>query len=614
MDGVLQGPVHPHLPRRGALGRGRRRLSAALRPAVDDDRLVDDSPVMGIGDVFTHFWPALRPFRGWLALGLALLVVAPLIAVAEILLFQRLVDDVLVPADFTLLPVIAALYVGLNIVSAIVSGVDDYLSTWVSQRFLVALRTDTFRHVLSLPLHVLEQRRLGDVLSRLTSDISSVEAFMVRHLTNGLGAVLRLVFFVAALFWLQWELAAASMVVVPLFWFVSTRFARFVKDLSRERARRGGSLGSVAEEAISATPLVLAYNREEQAVAAFHRQTRGIADAELAASRVRSVFLPVVDLAELIGILCVIALGTLALATDRLSLGGLLAFLTLMTQCYRPIRELSNLLPSLFSATAGAERVIDLLRESPVAERPGAYDLDDARGVVTFDRVSVRYPGADRDALRHVSFVAEPGEVVVVVGASGAGKSTLARLLTRQVQPSAGRVCLDGHDLGELTLRSTREAVSVVLQEMLLLDTSVRANVAYADPDATLEQVQDATRRADADGFVTSLPDGYETRVGQRGRSLSGGQRQRLSLARALLRDSPVLVLDEPTTGLDPDSARRVLAPLREAARDRTIVLITHDPVAVEFADQVVRLDGGAVVGLDRGAAAPALDLPVGSR
>jgi len=571
-------------------------MVASLRPGADSSGLVDDAPGMSLTEVFTQFWPVLRPLRGWMLLGLGFLAVASLIEIFEILLFQRLVDDVLVPGDFSPLVWIALTYVGLNLLSAVVSGADDILSTWVSQRFLVGLRTDTFQHILSLPLNVHEHHRLGDVLSRLTADIDAVEQFMIDHLSSGLASVIRLVFFVSALFFLQWELALASMIVVPLFWFVSTRFARFVKDVSRERARRGGSLGAVAEEAIATSSLVQAYNREDEAVAAFHRQNQGIANAELAASRVRSVFLPVVDLAELVGVLCVITLGTWALATDRLTLGGLLAFLTLLTQCYRPIRELSDLLPSLFGATASIERVVELLRQTPVAERPDAHELVDPKGILQLDKVSVRYPDAHRDALRQVSFGARPGEVVAVVGPSGAGKSTVARLLTRQVEPTAGSVHLDGHDVRDLTTRSTREAVCVVLQETMLLDTSVRDNIAYARPGATISEVEEAAVAADADAFIRALPNGYQTRVGQRGRSLSGGQRQRISLARALLRGSPVLVLDEPTTGLDPATARRVLAPLRTAASNHTVLLITHDPVALEFADYVVRLEDGAVV------------------
>jgi ATP-binding cassette subfamily B protein len=604
--GPSTGSARPRRPR--PVARLWRRLIASLRPGEDDARLVEDAPGMSLRAVVARFWPYVRPLRWWILLSLGLLALESLIAIVEILLFERLVDDVLVPATFEPLLWIALAYVGLNLASAVVSGADDILSTWVAQRFLVRLRTDTFRHVLHLPLDVHEKRRLGDLLSRLTSDVGQVERFMLGDLTAGVSSVVRLVFLLGALFWLQWQLTLASLIVVPIFWFVATRFARFVRDLSRERARRGGSLGAVAEEAIGTSALVQAYNREGDAVDAFHRQNRGIADAQMAASRVRSIFLPVVDLAELLGLLSVVLLGTWALATDRLTLGGLLAFLTLMTQCYRPIRELADLLPSMYSATAGIERVVELLDEQHVQQRPDARPLTDPRGRIRLDEVSVRYPGAPRDALRRVSLSADPGEIVAVVGSSGAGKSTVARLLTRQVEPTGGSLLLDDHDVRDLTVASVRDAVCVVLQETLLLDASVHDNIAFARPGATDVEVVEAAVAADADGFIRRLPQGYGTSIGQRGRSLSGGQRQRLALARAFLRRSPILVLDEPTTGLDPETARRVLDPLRSAAADRTVLLITHDPVALDYADRVVRLVDGEVVGDPADLSGPAVD------
>ena len=400
------------------------RLLASLRPALDDSHLVDQAPPMTISEVARRFWPDVRPLRWWLLLLIALLGAAPLITVLEVLLFQRLVDDVLVPATLEPLIWIAALYVGLNLLSAVVSGCDDYLSTWVSQRFLVKLRTQVFSHVLAHPGHVHDRKRLGDTMSRLTSDTAAVESFMIGNLATGTGAVLRLVVYGAALFWLQWQLALVAMVAAPLLWWVATHFSRLVKDVSRERRRRAGSLSAVTEERLSNAALVQTYNRQDDAVRDYHRQNLAIAAAELVGARIRAVFLPMADLAELVGTLAVIAGGTWALATDRLTLGGLMAFLALMVQCYSPLRTLGNLLPALYSATAGVERMVELLDEELPRDAPGARDLAHVRGEVTLSGVTVRYPGASRDALHGASLHVAAGELVALVGPSGAGKST----------------------------------------------------------------------------------------------------------------------------------------------------------------------------------------------
>ncbi|WP_160878389.1 ABC transporter transmembrane domain-containing protein [Nocardioides flavescens] len=566
-------------------------LLASLRPPADPAPLVEAAKPMTVVDVVRRYWPDLRPLRWWLVALVALLAATPVVSVLEVVLFQRLVDDVLVPADLAPLVWIGLLYVGLNLLSAVLSGLDDLLSTWVSQRFLVRLRTQVFAHVLDHPGHVHDRTRLGDTMSRLTSDTAAVESFMIGQSATGAGALLRLGVYATALFWLQWQLALVAMVVAPMLWWIARHFSRLVKDVSRERRRRAGSLSAVTEERLSNAALVQTCNRQSDAVRDYHQQNLAIAAAELVGARIRAVFLPLADLAELVGTLAVIAGGTWALATDRLTLGGLMAFLALMVQCYSPLRTLGNLIPALHSATAGVERITELLDEELPRDASGARDLTLVRGSVELDGVRVRYPGAARDALVGTSLSIAAGELVALVGPSGAGKSTIARLLTRHVEPYAGAVRLDGHDLRDLTAHSVREAVTLVPQEIALMDATVAENIAFARPGASRLAVEEAARQADADAFVRALPAAYDTRVGQRGRTLSGGQRQRIALARALLRDAPVLFLDEPTSGLDAETSRRLLATLARHRGGRTVVIATHDPVVLEHVDRVVRLE-----------------------
>ena len=569
----------------------RRQLMSRLRPAPDERPLIDETPAMTIRQGVRRFWPDLRPVRWWLVLLLVLLCAAPLISVLQALLLMRLVDDVLVPATLQPLLLIAAVYVGLTLLSAVLSGIDDYLSTWISQKFLVALRTKVFSHALAHPGLVQDRDRLGATMSRLTADTAAVESFMIGRAASGTRALLRLAIYTGALFYLQWQLALVSMVAAPLLWWMSTRFSRLVRDVSRERRRRAGSLSAVTEEQLSNAALVQTYNRQPDAIADYHQQNLAIASAELVGTRIRSAFLPLSALAELVAPLTVIAGGTWALATDRLTLGGLMAFLALLAQCYSPLRSLGNLLPSLHCATGGVERMVELLDEELPQDAPGARDLVDVKGGVELSGVRVRYPGADRDALHSATLRVDPGEMVALVGPSGAGKSTVARLLTKHVEATEGAVRIDGQELRDLTAYSVREALTLVPQETELMDATIADNIEFGRPGAGRAAVEEAACRADADDFVRALAFGYDTRVGHRGRSLSGGQRQRIAVARALLRDAPVLFLDEPTAGLDAGTSRRLLDALARHRAGRTVIVATRDPVVLEYVDRVIHLE-----------------------
>jgi ABC-type multidrug transport system fused ATPase/permease subunit len=310
----------------------------------------------------------------------------------------------------------------------------------------------------------------------------------------------------------------------------------------------------------------------------------------------KALFTPLVDLIQLAGVLTVLGVGTWELSQGRLSLGGLLAFLAYLSQLYSPIRGLSRLTNTIYAASAAAERIIEFLdQRSSVTEKVDATPLPHALGVVEFEEVSFRYPEMDLKALSSVSLRATPGETLALVGPSGAGKSTIAKLLLRFYDPSEGQILLDGHDLRNLQLHSLRKNVAVLLQETLVFDGTIRENIAYGRPGATEEEIVSAAKAADAHGFIASLPEGYETLVGQKGRRLSGGQRQRLAIARAMIRDAAILILDEPTTGLDVESGQRILEPLRRLMSGRTTIVISHNLMTVREATSIVVLEDGRI-------------------
>ncbi|MEX1140917.1 MAG: ABC transporter ATP-binding protein [Thermoleophilaceae bacterium] len=574
----------------------RERIRLLLVPSGDGS-LVGEAPPVAIREIFRRFWPAARPYRRWIPLGLAFIAAGAALETAEIWLFKLVVDDVLVPGDLGPLLSIGLLYLALAVSNALVSFGDDYLATWLAERFLQRLRRRVFSHVQRLSLDVLDRRRLGDVTARLTADVQAIESFVVSGVADGLSAVLRIVFFSGALFYLQWQLALVALIVTPLFLVAARRFARLIKHASREKRRRSGSLSAAAQESLGNQALVQASNREQAELERFERENEGIIQAELAATRIRGLFSPVVDLIELAGVMLVLVLGTVAVADGSLTLGGLLVFIAYLTQLYGPMRDLSSLSNTIFKAAAGAERVIELLDERPrIVDKPDAVRLERARGAVELQAVSFTYPGAGRRALADVSLRAEPGETLALVGASGAGKSTIAKLLPRFYDPDGGAVRLDGHDLRDLEVASLRQNVAILLQETLVLHGTVRENISYARHGASDEEIRRAAVAAGADEFVRALPEGYDTDLGERGRRLSGGQRQRVAIARALVANAPVLILDEPSTGLDAEARAALVDPLRRLMAGRTTIVISHDLLTVRDADRIVVLDDGHVV------------------
>jgi ABC-type multidrug transport system fused ATPase/permease subunit len=562
--------------------------------------LADASPRVRIRTIFARFWPDTKPFRRRFGVSLLLVGIAPALSAAELWLFKILVDQVVVPHDFGPFPLLAGGYVVLAVIHSAVSFTDQYLSVWVGERFVLTLRNRLFAHLHRLSLGFFDRHQLGDVLSRLTGDIGAIEDLVLSGVAQALSYLLQLVWFTGALFILDWRLAIAALIAAPGFLLAARFFSRRIKDASREKRRRAGALTSVAEESFTNTALVRAYHRGREENARFATQNLATFTAQMIATRLQALFRPLTDLLEVVGVLLVVGLAVWELAAGHITIGGVLAFVAYLTQMYGPIQGFGQLTNSLYAASASAERVIEILDLDPTVTdppRPRPLPRPRARGTVRFHNVSFGYPATSAPVLRDINFTAEPGQKIAVVGASGAGKSTLMRLLLRFYDPDTGAITLDGIDLTELALADLYANVATVLQETLVFDASIADNIRLGRPDATDAQVVAAAEAADAHHFITALPDGYQTRVGQHGRLLSGGQRQRLAIARAMIRDAPLLLLDEPTTGLDAEASRRILEPLRRVMSGRTTIIISHNLLTVTDADHILFLQHGRVTG-----------------
>ncbi|MER6184614.1 ABC transporter ATP-binding protein [Streptomyces sp. NPDC001652] len=550
-----------------------------------------------VREAFRRFWPLTRGDRRWLVAIVGCVVVSALAETASILLFAELTDTALKAGSLAAFWGPAGAWLAVAALGALVGYLGNSLAAWTAERFVLRLRAKVFRHVQDLPPHFFQKHRQGDLVERLTGDVEAIEQMVVSGVVGTVAAAFSAVFYSAAALYLRWDLALVTFVLAPLFLLAARRFAGRIKSASQDERTADGAITSVVEESLGNVVLTQAYNRRADEEKRLDREARAWMEASVRGARLSEMYEQFVEVVETVCVLAVIGLGVWEISADRMTLGGLLAFAAFIGYLYPPVRSLGQLGLTLTAATAGAQRLGEILDAEPAVTDPAEPVRDwPVRGWVSVHGVGFRYPGAARDSLHDVTFQAAPGELVLVTGPSGAGKSTLAKLLLRFYDPSCGVLCLDGVPLTDVPLEFLRENVALLPQETLVLHGTIRENIECGRPGATDEDIERAARAAAAHEFIAELPGGYGTVIAPGTAALSGGQLKRIAIARAMLRAAPVLILDEPTTGLDSVAARRIVQPLRHLMSGRTTIMITHDLSLAPDADRVLVVDEGRLV------------------
>jgi subfamily B ATP-binding cassette protein MsbA len=548
-----------------------------------------------LGRSLARIW-AFSAGRRARLLGVCALVLLATVATLALPLGMRALLDRALAGERGLLDLLALGLLAVFAARAVVAYVGQYQMRMVGEEVIARLRTALYAHLHALDLGFHGRQRVGDLTSRLASDTDSVRAVLTDVLVSAALHAFQLLGSLAVMWALNPRLALVMLLLAPLATVVSRAFSPALQRRSRDVQDRLAEASSLAQETLAAMPVVHGFARSGFETGRYAAGIGRVVEAVRGLARQASLFSAVATLLFAVSSVALFWMGGREVLAGRSSAGDLVAFLFYSQNISQCVTVLAGHYAALSAAVGASRRVFEILDTPPaVADAPHARALPAARGALAFERVSFAYDGA-RTVLDDVSFAIAPGESVAVVGASGAGKTTLLHLLPRFADPTRGAVRIDGHDLRDLTLQSLREQIALVSQDVTLFGTSVRENIAYGRPGATDDEIVAAAREADAHAFILGLPGGYDAEVGERGVRLSGGQRQRLSIARALLKDAPILILDEATSWVDRASESAIQAALLRLGSGRTVVRVTHRLTDLAAFDRILVLERGRLV------------------
>src|SRR5881409_2147027 len=557
--------------------------------------------------IYRRVFRYYRPFLPQTIVGLLLSLLGVGLNLLKVWPFKIIVDDFLRPnptprGDWhTWIPLLCLALVVIQFLWGLVNWITNYIFVKIGLQALLKLRTDLYAYLQSLSLKYHDARRSTDSSFRVAYDSQSFQTIYNKGFTNIFASVVTLLGTFVVMVRLDWRLTLLSLAIVPLIVGAIYFFAHRIRRESTSIQEQESAVLAQAQEGLSSIRMVHAFGREDFEVRQFHQQARQSLQANLRLTLTNVNSALVISTLMVIGTAAMYYVGTLHVLAGTLSLGSLLVFSAYLLMLYQPLESLTYTAWAMEGATAGAKRCFEVLdRQDDVVDSPDAIAIPSAAGAIAFKSVSFGY-AEDRYVLRDVDLRIDPNQIVGLVGGTGAGKSTLLSLVPRFYDPTTGSIALDGRDLREITKRTLRAQIAIVLQDTLLFSTTVRENIAYGRPDATEQEIIDAARRAQADDFIRQLPNGYASLVGERGGHLSVGQRQRIGIARAFLKNAPILLLDEPTSALDPATESAIMETIKELMRGRTTLIATHRLATIHNLDQIIVLDHGRIIEQGRG-------------
>ena len=547
-------------------------------------------------NVFLRLLRYLKPYWRWVVMSFVCLLLLTILNLLPPLFQKQIIDEVIGKRLLDRLSLLIWGLIGVYALTRLLNFGEQYLRHVLGERFILDFRVLLYDYLQRLSISFFENQQTGEIMSRITNDVNALEEFVTHSVGFLIIDLLRLVGTAIILFAIDWQLALLTLFPVPILAVAMRLFNIRVRPIYRQIRDRLGDINAELQDNISGIRVIQAFGQEGHELDRFTQRSTRYYEERVRGIRYWATFFPAMGFVASLGVVIVLGFGVYRVLSGALTLGGLVAFISYVSSFYEPINRLVQTDNIVQQAIAAGERVFELLDTVPeIEDAPDAIELPAIQGAIVFEGVSFRY-GTGEEVLRDVSFQMQPGQVVALVGPSGAGKTSIANLIPRFYDPTSGQVTVDGHDVKEVKLVSLRRQVAVVLQDTFLFNGTVRDNVVYGQPDASEDEMIAAAKAAYAHDFIVNLPQGYETEIGERGVKLSGGQKQRLALARAILTDPRILILDEATSSVDAEAEYLIQQALEKVLEGRTALVIAHRLSTIRHADKIIALEDGRIV------------------